>query len=186
MKPKLLTTLPTYTVKLFLSDLFAGISVALVAIPLSIAIAIASGAPPEAGLVTAIVAGFLISALGGSRVQIGGPTGAFIVVAYNLESFGGRFHDDWLFALAWGSFPLLTAYFATAESIRAAAVAGAIFAFALSLAQRVLSTQVRDMRRRVRRVEGTIDRSDGSSEDITVEGIMGPAERGLRKEERWA
>lgn len=82
MKPKLLTTLPEYTPKLFVGDLFAGISVALVAIPLSIAIAIASGAPPATGLVTAIVAGFLISALGGSRVQIGGPTGAFIVVVY--------------------------------------------------------------------------------------------------------
>ena len=84
MKPKLLTTLPSYTPRLFLGDLFAGVSVAMVAIPLSIAIAIASGAPPEAGLVTAIVAGFLISALGGSRVQIGGPTGAFIVVVYGV------------------------------------------------------------------------------------------------------
>ena len=84
MKPKLLTTLPGYSPRLFLGDLFAGISVALVAIPLSIAIAIASGAPPETGLVTAIVAGFLISALGGSRVQIGGPTGAFIVVVYSV------------------------------------------------------------------------------------------------------
>ena len=82
MKPKLLTTMRDYTPRLFVRDLFAGISVALVAIPLSIAIAIASGAPPEAGLVTAIVAGFLISALGGSKVQIGGPTGAFIVVVY--------------------------------------------------------------------------------------------------------
>ena len=84
MKPKLLTTIPEYSPKLFLGDLSAGITVALVAIPLSIAIAIASGAPPEAGLVTAIVAGFLISALGGSRVQIGGPTGAFIVVVYSV------------------------------------------------------------------------------------------------------
>jgi SulP family sulfate permease len=82
MKPKLLTTLPEYTPKLFMGDLFAGISVALVAMPLSIAIAIASGAPPATGLVTAVVAGLLISALGGSRVQIGGPTGAFIVVVY--------------------------------------------------------------------------------------------------------
>jgi hypothetical protein len=106
--------------------------------------------------------------------------GAFIVVAYNLESFGGRFHDDAWFAVSWGSFPLLTAYFATAESMSAAALAGAVFAFALSLAQRVLSTQVREMRRRVRRVEGTIDRGDGSREDVTVELIMGPAERGLR------
>ena len=61
MKPKLLTTIPGYTPKLFVGDLFAGVSVALVAIPLSIAIAIASGTPPAAGLVTAIVAGFLIT-----------------------------------------------------------------------------------------------------------------------------
>jgi hypothetical protein len=106
--------------------------------------------------------------------------GAFIVVAYNLESFGGRFHDDAWFALAWGSFPLLTAYFATAESIGAAAIAGAVFAFALSLAQRVLSTQVRDMRRSVRRVNGTIERADGTTETLTPELIMGPAERALR------
>ncbi len=84
MTPKLLTTLKDYTPKLFMSDTLAGITVALVALPLSIAIAIASGAPPEAGLVTAVVAGFLISALGGSRVQIGGPTGAFIVVVYGV------------------------------------------------------------------------------------------------------
>ena len=84
MKPKLLTTLPGYTGRLFVGDLFAGISVALVAIPLSIAIAIASGAPPAAGLVTAVIGGLLISALGGSRVQIGGPTGAFIVVVYTI------------------------------------------------------------------------------------------------------
>ena len=106
--------------------------------------------------------------------------GAFIVVAYNLESFGGRFHDDAWFAIAWGSFPLLTAYFATAESIGAAAIAGAVFAFALSLAQRVLSTQVRDMRRRVGRVQGTIERADGTTEALTPELIMGPAERALR------
>jgi hypothetical protein len=106
--------------------------------------------------------------------------GVFIVVAYNLESFSGRFHDDLWFAVAWGSFPLLTAYFATAESIGAAAIAGAAFAFALSLAQRILSTQVRDFRRRVRHVEGTIERTDGTTAEVTAELIMGPAERALR------
>ncbi|WP_448578816.1 SulP family inorganic anion transporter [Thermaurantiacus sp.] len=82
MKPKILTTLPGYSGPDFVADLLAGITVAMVALPLSLAIAIASGAPPATGLVTAIVGGFLISALGGSRVQIGGPTGAFIVVVY--------------------------------------------------------------------------------------------------------
>ena len=84
MTPKLLTILETYDRGQFLHDSIAGATVALVALPLSIAIAIASGAPPAAGLVTAVVAGFLISALGGSRVQIGGPTGAFIVVVYGI------------------------------------------------------------------------------------------------------
>jgi hypothetical protein len=76
--------------------------------------------------------------------------GAAIVVAYNLELAGGRFHTGAWFAFAWGAFPLLTAYFASAETIRGEAVLGAAFAFAASLAQRILSTPVR----RARRVEG--------------------------------
>ena len=89
MKPKLLTTLEDYSWRLFLGDAVAGLTVALVALPLSIAIAIASGATPRAGLVTAVIGGFLISLLGGSRVQIGGPTGAFIVVVAGvIEQFG--------------------------------------------------------------------------------------------------
>jgi len=80
LQPKIVTTLRTYDAGQFRADVLAGVTVAMVAVPLSLAIAIASGAEPETGLVTAIVAGFLISALGGSRVQIGGPTGAFIVV----------------------------------------------------------------------------------------------------------
>lgn len=87
--PKLLTTLRGYKRKTFLSDLIAGIIVGVVALPLAIAFGIASGVSPEKGLVTAIIAGFLISALGGSRVQIGGPTGAFIVIVYGIvEQFG--------------------------------------------------------------------------------------------------
>lgn len=73
-----------YSWRLLLSDALAGLTVALVALPLSVAIAIASGAPPQAGLVTAIIGGLLISLLGGSRVQVGGPTGAFIVVVYGV------------------------------------------------------------------------------------------------------
>src|SRR4051812_50045002 len=80
MKPKVLTTLHDYSWRLFVGDALAGFTVALVALPLSIAIAIASGATPRAGLVTAIIGGFLISLLGGSRVQIGGPAGAVILV----------------------------------------------------------------------------------------------------------
>ena len=89
MKPKLLTTLRDYSWRLAGRDAIAGSTVALVALPLSIAIAIASGADPKAGLVTAIVGGLLISLLGGSRVQIGGPTGAFIVVVYGvIDQYG--------------------------------------------------------------------------------------------------
>jgi hypothetical protein len=106
--------------------------------------------------------------------------GAFVVVAYNLESFAGRFHSDAWFALSWGAFPLLTGYFAAAERMGAVALVGAVFAFALSLAQRILSTQVRDMRRRVVRVHGTVERADGTSSELTVEAVMGPAERALR------
>ena len=83
-KPKLLTTLKGYTREQFFKDLTAGVIVGIVALPLAIAFAIASGVSPEKGLFTAIVAGFIISALGGSRVQIGGPTGAFIVIVYGI------------------------------------------------------------------------------------------------------
>ncbi len=83
-RPKLLDTLKTYNREQFSKDLMAGFVVGIVALPLAIAFAIASGVSPEKGLFTAIIAGFLISALGGSRVQIGGPTGAFIVVVYGI------------------------------------------------------------------------------------------------------
>ena len=67
-----------------MQDLIAGVTVGLVALPLAMAFAIASGVPPQAGLYTAVVAGFLISALGGSRMQIGGPTGAFVVIVAGI------------------------------------------------------------------------------------------------------
>jgi SulP family sulfate permease len=89
MRPQLLTTLPTYNAAQLRADLLAGVTVAMVALPLSFAIAIASGAGPEKGLITAIVGGFLISLFGGSRVQIGGPTGAFIVVVSGVIAVHG-------------------------------------------------------------------------------------------------
>ena len=82
--PKLFTTLRGYSRTQFVSDLTAGVIVGVVALPLAIAFGIASGVAPAQGIYTAIVAGFLISALGGSRVQIGGPTGAFVVVVYAI------------------------------------------------------------------------------------------------------
>jgi SulP family sulfate permease len=83
-RPKLLDTLKTYNRAQFSKDLAAGVIVGIVALPLAIAFAIASGVSPEKGLYTAIIAGFIISLLGGSRVQIGGPTGAFIVIVYGI------------------------------------------------------------------------------------------------------
>src|ERR1700761_2031722 len=82
--PKSFLALRTYTANAFLHDLLAGITVGLVALPLAMAFGIASGVTPQAGLYTAVVAGFLISALGGSRTQIGGPTGAFVVIVAGI------------------------------------------------------------------------------------------------------
>lgn len=83
-KPKLFSTLKNYSKEAFSADLMAGIIVGIVALPLAIAFGIASGVSPEKGIITAIIAGFIISFLGGSRVQIGGPTGAFIVIVYGI------------------------------------------------------------------------------------------------------
>ncbi len=88
-KPELINSIKTYSFKTFLSDLTAGIIVGIVALPLAIAFSIASGLPPERGLFTAITAGFCISLFGGSKVQIGGPTGAFAVIIYAaVNEFG--------------------------------------------------------------------------------------------------
>src|SRR6266852_5989056 len=87
--PRSLACLKSYDHHQFLSDLIAGITVGLVALPLAMAFAISSGVPPQAGLYTAVVAGFLISALGGSMTQIGGPTGAFVVVVYGIVAKHG-------------------------------------------------------------------------------------------------
>ncbi|MGE3867065.1 MAG: SulP family inorganic anion transporter, partial [Hyphomonadaceae bacterium] len=91
----------------FRADAVAGLTVAIVALPLAMAIAIASGVSPDKGLITAVVAGFLISALGGSRFQIGGPTGAFIVVVYaTIQKYG---YDGLLIATAMAGIMLIAA-----------------------------------------------------------------------------
>lgn len=105
--------------------------------------------------------------------------GAFIVLAYNLELFDGRFHSDLWFALGWGAFPLLTAYWATAERLEAPAAAGAVAAFALSLAQRTLSSRVRAIRRRVQHIEGVITYADGTNEAIDRRWALAADERAL-------
>lgn len=105
--------------------------------------------------------------------------GAFIVLAYNLELFAGRFHTDFWFALAWGAFPLLTAYWASGERLQPAAVAAAAAAFALSLGQRTLSSRVRDIRRRVRNIEGSITYTDSATEAIDRRWALVADERAL-------
>src|SRR5688572_9410831 len=87
--PKLIPALRNYSAHNFVSDAIAGLTVGLVALPLAMAFGISSGVTPQAGIYTAVIAGFLISALGGSRVQIGGPTGAFVVIVAGIvEKFG--------------------------------------------------------------------------------------------------
>src|SRR5437868_8391124 len=83
-RPKLVDTLKGYTSEIFFADLVAGITVGIVALPLAMAFAIASGVKPEAGVFTAVIAGFIISAVGGTKVSIGGPTGAFIVILFGI------------------------------------------------------------------------------------------------------
>ena len=105
--------------------------------------------------------------------------GLFIAPAYNLEWFGGRFHSDVWFAFSWGSFPLLTAYFVTAERLSIAAALGAAMAFALSLAQRTLSDRVRGLRRSARSIEGKVYHNDGTVEEIDRRWATATDERAL-------
>lgn len=143
MKPKLLTTLPDYSARLFLADALAGITVAMIALPLSIAIAIASGAEPEAGLVTAVIGGLLISALGGSRVQIGGPTGAFIVVVYGvIEQFG---YDGLLLATLMAGVILVIAALCRAGSLIALIPEAVIEGFTIGIALIIAVSQLKDL-----------------------------------------
>src|ERR1700730_13700052 len=88
-RPKLFECLRDYSTTLFFADLTAGLTVGIVALPLAMAFAIASGVKPESGIFTAVIAGFIISALGGSRVQIGGPTGAFVSIVFGVIAIYG-------------------------------------------------------------------------------------------------
>ena len=106
--------------------------------------------------------------------------GGFIVCAYNLELFGGRFHSDLWFGVAWGALPLLSAYLVTAERLDAEALIAAAGATLLSLAQRALSTQVRTVRRRARSVTGTIELRDGTRAEVTRDSLTAAPELALR------
>lgn len=142
MKPKLLTTIRTYTPQIFVADALAGLTVAMIALPLSIAIAIASGASPEKGLITAIVAGFLISLLGGSRVQIGGPTGAFIVVVYGVIARHG--YDGLVLATLMAGAILLVAGFLRAGNLIAFVPEAVVNGFTIGIAIIIGASQLKD------------------------------------------
>lgn len=142
MKPKLLTTLQGYSPALLAADAMGGVTVAMVALPLSIAIAIASGAPPAVGLVTAIVGGFLISLLGGSRVQIGGPTGAFIVVVYGVIARFG--YDGLVLATLMAGVIMLTAGLLRAGNLIAYVPEPVINGFTIGIAIIIAASQLKD------------------------------------------
>lgn len=148
---------------------------------------------PSVALISAAAIGIggavAIGAAGVARVGAGLIpfiiTGTFLVLAYNLELFGGRFHNDFVFAGAWGAFPVLTAYYAQAEDLAPAALLAAAGAFALSSAQRTLSTPARRMRRKVRRVEGSMTFEDGTMVPLDGTEIIRPLETAL-KSLSWA
>jgi hypothetical protein len=106
--------------------------------------------------------------------------GCMLVPAYNLELFRGALHGDVSFALGWGAFPLLTAYFAVAGRLSVAAFAAAGFASAASLAQRRLSTAVRDVRRRTAHVSGSLERTDGTTVPLDADTLIRAPEQALR------
>jgi hypothetical protein len=106
--------------------------------------------------------------------------GGFIVFAYNLELFGGRFHSPLWFALSWGAFPVLAGYLVVAERLSVEAGLAAAFAGLLSLAQQHLSTQVRTIRRRTSHVSGLVQFKDGTEEEIRAETLTRAHEQALR------
>ena len=143
MKPKIITTLASYDRHQFSADVIAGITVAMVALPLSLAIAIASGAGPEKGLVTAIVAGLLISLLGGRRVQIGGPTGAFIVVVYGVIATHG--YDGLVLATLMAGVIMLIAGYLKAGNLVAFVPEPVINGFTIGIGVIIATSQLKDI-----------------------------------------
>jgi hypothetical protein len=140
-------------------------------------------------LLAATAAGGLAAAVALGIVglqRIGPGLAVFIVVGvalacgYNLELFGGRLHNGVTFAAGWGAFPVLTAYYAQAETLRLPAIAAAAAAYGLSTAQRSLSTPARTLRRRVSSVEGAVVYADGSTSPLTVPTLLAPLEAALK------
>lgn len=152
-----------------------------------------SGRPLRTAIPDPVLVGLAAASIGGAcAIGLAGalvfepwlallvPVGLFLVLAYNLEVAGGRFHTDLWFGLAWGGFPVLCGYAAIAGELRPVAVVAAAFAVLLSLAQRALSSHVRFVRRRVVTVRGELELAFGETERLDAERLIAPAERGLR------
>lgn len=143
---------------------------------------------PAAALWTAAVAGLVLAVgIGLAGIPTVGAglltfiaAGVLFVFAYNLELLGGRLHGDLWFALSWGAFPLLTAYFAQSGTLSAGAVLAAAAAFALSAGQRALSTPARSLRRRTASVEGSVTMTDGSRSSLDQKALLRPLEVALQ------
>lgn len=143
LKPKLFTTLKDYNKQQFVADLTAGVIVGIVALPLAIAFGIASGVTPEKGIITAIIAGFIISAFGGSRVQIGGPTGAFIVIVYGIIQQYGM--TGLMIATIMAGIILVVMGFARFGSIIKFIPYPVVVGFTSGIALLIFSTQMKDL-----------------------------------------
>lgn len=137
-------------------------SAAVIGLAAAVALGLAGVAVVGAGLIPFIVAGVVF------------------VIAYNLELLGGRLHGDLWFALSWGAFPVLTAYFAQTGRLVPGAIGVAAAAFALSYGQRTLSTPARNLRRRTRSVTGVVTFGDGSQERLDEKTLLRPLEVGLK------
>jgi hypothetical protein len=138
------------------------IGAAMASLAGAVALGVAGVAKVGAGLVVFIVVGVVLA------------------VAYNLELFGGVVHNDFAFAAAWGSFPVLTAYYAQAEALGMVAVVAALAAFGLSRAQRSLSSQARELRRKVATLDGTVSYHDGRTRPLDVASVLTPLEVALK------
>jgi hypothetical protein len=137
------------------------------------------------GLAAASVAGAVaLGIVGAATVSLGlipfVVVGAFIVTAYNLELFGGRFHSDWWFAAAWGAFPALTGYWICAQDLRPQGLLVALGCFMLSIAQRRLSTPARRLRRRTVAVSGRQELADGTVIELDAAALAAPLDGALQ------
>ena len=132
------------------------------------------------GLGGAVALGIVGAILVSAYLLVFIAVGIAVAVAYNLELFHGRFHSDTVFALSWGTFPLLTSYFAQHGSLSVSSLFAGAFAALISQTQRQLSTPARDLRRRTATVEGRQVLSDGSVISITDKTMLAPLERALR------